>query len=330
MTDISYFKNKGANRCKKPYVYDIEVEDNHNFVIGTPNKEKQYLDGPVVSNCHHMSAEVFSRALFKIVTKKMLGLSATMKRNDNLSKVFKMFIGPIVYTKKREGGDGVLVQAIDYENNDEDFSHVELNFKGQVHYSKMIKKLCEFNNRSEFILKVLKNTLKDEECNQIMILGHNKVLLKYLYDAIEHRNMASVGYYMGGMKDKELKKSETKKVIIATYAMASEGLDIKTLSTLIMATPKSNVEQCVGRILRTKRKRPLVIDIIDQHTFFQKQWLKRKRFYSKEKYKIIRTNNQAYFNNKWVTLFDKKKTKAYNETKSDELLKGICLIDDDD
>ena len=25
VTDISYFKNKGANRCKKPYVYDIFV-----------------------------------------------------------------------------------------------------------------------------------------------------------------------------------------------------------------------------------------------------------------------------------------------------------------
>ena len=205
----------------------------------------------VFDEVHHMSAEVFSRALFKIVTKRMLGLSATMKRSDNLSKVFKMFIGPIVYTKKREGGDGVVVHAIDYENNDEEYSEVELNFKGQVHYSKMIKKICEFNHRSEFILKVLDNMLKDELCKQIMILGHNKVLLKYLHDAIEHRKMASVGYYVG-MKEKDLKESESKKVVVATYAMASEGLDIKTLSSLIMATPKSNVEQCIGRILRTK------------------------------------------------------------------------------
>ena len=38
VTNIIYFKNKGANRCKTPYVYDIEVEDNHNFVIGTKNR----------------------------------------------------------------------------------------------------------------------------------------------------------------------------------------------------------------------------------------------------------------------------------------------------
>ena len=272
VTQISYLKNKGANRCNKPYVYDIEVEGNHNFVIGTPGQKGKYIDGPVVSNCHHMSAEVFSRALFKIVTNKMLGLSATMKRSDNLSKVFKMFIGPIVYTKKRAGGDGVVVHAIDYVNEDVDFSRVELNWKGQVHYSKMIKKICEFDHRSEFILSILEKMLKDVECVQIMILGHNKVLLKYLHDAIEERNMSSVGYYVGGMKEKELKESESKKVIIATYAMASEGLDIKTLSTLIMATPKSSVEQCVGRILRVKRKRPLVVDIIDQHELFNRQW----------------------------------------------------------
>jgi superfamily II DNA or RNA helicase len=287
----------------------------------------------IYDEVHHLGAEVFSRALFKIVTKRMLGLSATMKRSDNLSKVFKMFIGPIVYTKKREGGDGVVVHAIDYENNDEEFSHVELNFKGHVHYSKMIKKICEFNHRSEFILKVLGKMLKDERCKQIMILGHNKVLLKYLHDAIEDRNMASVGYYVGGMKEKDLKISETKKVVIATYAMASEGLDIKTLSTLIMATPKSSVEQCIGRILRVKHDRPLVVDIVDQHEFFNRQWMKRKRFYVKEKYKIKRTNSKSYFKDDWVTIFDgKKKKKSYKQKvfKPEDLLKGVCLIDDDD
>ena len=66
-----------------------------------------------------------------------------------------------------------------------------------------------------------------------MIVAHNKSILKYVYDAIKHRNLESVGYYVGGMKEKDLKESETKKVVVATYAMASEGLDIKTLTTLI-------------------------------------------------------------------------------------------------
>ena len=109
----------------------------------------------IFDECHHLGAEVFSKCMAKVQSKYMLGLSATMKRKDNLSKVFKMFIGPIVYTKKREGGDGVEVQVIDYENNDPEYSKVELNWKGHVHYSKMIKKICEYNHRSEFLLKVL-------------------------------------------------------------------------------------------------------------------------------------------------------------------------------
>ena len=33
-----------------------------------------------------------------------------------------------------------------------------------------------------------------------------------------------------------------------------------------MATPKSSVEQCIGRILRTKHDRPLVVDLPNQVT----------------------------------------------------------------
>ena len=49
----------------------------------------------IVDECHHISSEVFSRALVTIVTKYTLGLSATMKRKDGLTDVFKMFLGDI-------------------------------------------------------------------------------------------------------------------------------------------------------------------------------------------------------------------------------------------
>ena len=92
--------------------------------------------------------------------------------------------------------------------------------------------------------------LKENPAQQIMILAHNRNLLTYFHDAIQSRNIASVGYYVGGMKEHALKESESKKVVVASYAMAAEGLDIKTLTTLIMATPKTDIEQSVGRILR--------------------------------------------------------------------------------
>lgn len=171
----------------------------------------------------------------------------------------------------------------------------------------MISKLCNYNHRSEFILKVLKNELEINNEQQIMILAHNKTLITYLFKAIEHRNIGTVGYYIGGMKEEQLKQSESKKIIIATYAMASEGLDIKTLTTLIMASPKTDVCQSVGRILRTKHTNPLVIDIVDSHDIFAKQWQKRRQYYIKQKYNIISSNNNDYFENKWDTVYDPEK-----------------------
>ncbi len=85
----------------------------------------------------------------------------------------------------------------------------------------------------------------------------------------------------------------------ATYAMASEGLDIPTLTTLIMATPKTDVCQSVGRILRTKHAHPLVIDFVDHHDIFKSQWMKRQAYYLKSGYRIMYTTNTKYAKNIW-------------------------------
>ena len=288
----------------------------------------------IYDECHHLSAEVFSRAFFKVVTKYGLGLSATMKRKDGLTKVLKWFLGPIVCKIERKGEDNVLVKAINYETNDEEFNRVEKDYRGQIKYTTMVKKLCEFNRRSEFILKILSDLLKKNPKQQIMILGHQKKLLHYLHDAIKHRTIATVGYYIGGMKEEELKKSEGKKVVIATYAMAEEGLDIKTLTTLIMATPKVDVTQSVGRILRKKHKQAIVVDIVDSHSLFQRHFAKRKTFYRKSKFKIEQTDMEGYKNNNWEVIYDpvNKIKKAFKSKSSksnqqnDNLLQGVCLI----
>lgn len=248
----------------------------------------------IIDEVHHISSEVFSNALFKLVTKYMLGLSATMKRKDGTTPVFKMFLGDIIFKGKRDEERAVTVRAIEYRVDDEEFNEVKYDYRGNPQYSTMISKLCEYNHRSEFILKVLSDMLKDNPNQQVMILAHNKNLLKYLHDAIAHRNIATVGYYVGGMKESALKETESKKVVIATYAMAAEALDIKTLTTLIMATPKTDIEQSVGRILREKHSSPVVVDIVDSHKLFKNQWQKRKTFYKRENYKITYITSTNY------------------------------------
>ena len=182
-----------------------------------------------------------------------------------------------------------------------------------------------------------------------MVLAHNKNVLKYLHDAIQHRNIATVGYYIGGMKEMALKETEGKKIVIATYSMAAEALDIKSLTTLIMVTPKTDIEQSVGRILREKHSKPIVVDIIDSHNLFQNQWRKRKTFYKKENYKIIYISSKLYTSDtsKWITLFNpnvdncaKKLNHKQTASKTDnsanideeyavpkdKYLSGVCLL----
>ena len=282
----------------------------------------------IIDEVHHISSEVFSCALFKIVTKYTLGLSATMNRKDGTTKVFKMFLGEVVFKGKRDEEHDVVVRAIEYVSNDPEFKKVATDFRGNVQYSTMISKLCVFNHRSEFILRIIGDMLKENPAQQIMILAHNRNLLTYFHDAIKTRNVATVGYYVGGMKEAALKESESKKVIVASYAMAAEGLDIKSLTTLIMATPKTDIEQSVGRILREKHGSPVVVDIIDEHDPFKNQWNKRKAFYKKQNYKIIQTSITEYDPDIrfWKHISSNKKEKEKPCPKSDEALLETCFI----
>lgn len=250
----------------------------------------------IIDETHHISSKVFSNALFKIVTKYTLGLSATMNRKDNTTWVIKDFLGDILYkSKQRELEQQVIVRAIDYYINDDEFNETVYDYRGNPQYSTMISRLCESNHRTEFILLVLTDMLRENPHQQIMILAHNRNVLEYLYTAINHRHITTCGYYLGGMKERDLKATEKQTVVLATYAMAAEALDIKTLSTLMMITPKTDITQSVGRILRDKnRSAPLIVDIIDHHQLFKNQWQKRKTFYKKEGYKIVHTTNSKY------------------------------------
>jgi hypothetical protein len=86
------------------------------------------------------------------------------------------------------------------------------------------------------------------------------------------------------MKQKDLDISAEKRVILGSFPMASEGMNIPTLNMVLLATPKSNIEQSVGRILRqTKEERtvqPMILDVVDfGFPECVGQWNKRRKFY---------------------------------------------------
>lgn len=312
-----------------------EIEGN-DIVIGMIQSiyNKEFATGifdplrlTVIDEVHRIGSSEFSKTLTKIPTKYMLGISATVERKDGLTDVLYMFIGPKIHSIKRANDDFVVVRAIHYETPDEEFNVVEYDYTGRVKHSSMISKLCSFGPRSDFIVKIIKNLFVENPEKQMIVLCHNRCLLVYLYDALTNCEKGpTVGYYVGGMKQTELAISETKQVVLATYAMAAEALDIKTLSTLLLMSPKTDIIQSVGRILRTKNNSPLIVDLIDPHVCFQNQWVKRRQYYKKCNYKIIKTQSTDYPVG-WKTIFEPNRGHEEEPEEENQLKDPIYNID---
>lgn len=323
--------------------FEIEGKD---FVIGMlqtlysrsyPEEMFRPFGLLIIDETHRICSEQFSRALFKFSPRYTLGISATISRKDGLDTLLNMFVGDIVYHEDRNGDDPVCVRAMEFVSGDPEFEKVEYDFRGNVQFSTMISKLCEYVPRAEFVLRIVHDLFRENPEQQIMILAHNKNVLHYLHDAIRDREMASVGYYLGGMKERDLKETEDKQVVIATYAMAAEALDIKTLSTLIMVTPKKDITQSVGRILRMKHENPIVVDVVDTHDVFQNQWKVRRAYYKKCNYRIRYIKSPQYAgmcldwdkDTTWKRVYEPVASAAAAAAADDEekIVPKKCLID---
>jgi len=247
--------------------------------------------GLIVSDeCHHLSAEVFSQALPKVTSRIFLGLSATLDRKDGLRKVFEWYLGKPVYQNKKRTESQMIVRMVPYFDPNPGYSKECMMWNGKRNVSQMLSAVCNWAPRTKVILDELEAALKKEPARRVLILSDRRGHLKELERQILERKLGSVGYYVGGMKEHELKDSESKDIILATLAMSSEGMDIPALDTLVLASPVSAIEQPIGRIQRQKpseRKHiPLTIDIWDDFSLYVNQGKRRLQFYKKNGYTV--------------------------------------------
>ena len=245
----------------------------------------------IFDECHHLGAEVFSKSMSKVASKYMLGLSATPKRKDGLSRVFEWFMNDIVYFQKEKNKDYAEVQLIECNFSEKEYNKEELNFRKEPCMPKMINNICGYLPRTEKIINLIKKYQGDGR--NILILSDRREHLNQMFQMLDGY---SCGFYVGGMKPDELRESQEKDILLATFSMASEGMDIPKLNTVILASPKSDVEQSVGRIFRLKacdRKfHPLIIDMQDTFSMFKRQCEKRITFYHKSNFTIFKNGEE--------------------------------------
>ena len=252
----------------------------------------------IIDETHHICTRVFSNVFFKINTKYMLGLSATVERKDGLTKVIEWFIGNVAFKILRSNQSNVKVKKVNYKSDiyKNDFPLMKT---GKLCIVEAITTIININDRNDVIV----NLICQNKHRNVLVLTDRR---EHCFE-IENRLKKigqPVGLYIGGLNYKDLKESENCNIIIGTYSLVNEGLDIPKLDTLIMATPKVDVIQSVGRILREttgKQNNPLIIDIVDNWGCFPQQFIKRKKYYNEAGFDISKENE----NKNMGYMFDK-------------------------
>lgn len=245
----------------------------------------------IVDECHHIASEVFVQALPKVTSQYMLGLSATPSRKDGLMHVAHWFLGPLLYTSDtgEKEDSGVQVEVYEYKNEDPVFNEILYNAQGVMFTSLMVNKLAECADRTRWIVEILKDILEESPQRQVLVLTdrvqHTKDLLAALPPSL-HSRSAILSQAVSAAKRTEFCASCS--VLLATYAMCKEGFDVPTLNTLVMATPRPDVDQIVGRILRVEKSArtvsPLIVDVVDPQ--FRRQFQQRNALYKARSYSV--------------------------------------------
>jgi superfamily II DNA or RNA helicase len=247
----------------------------------------------IVDECHHIASEVFVQALPKVTSKYMLGLSATPTRKDGLMPVAHWFLGPLLYQSEQTDicDTTIQVEVYEYQNDDPTFNEILYNRQGVMFTSLMINKLTEEKQRTQWLAEILQDVLEESPERQILVLTdrvqHTKDILQALPSPLQEK-AAILSTDVHATKRTEFCSSRS--ILIATYAMCKEGFDVPTLNTLMMATPRPDIDQIVGRILRVEKSarkiHPLILDVVDPQ--FRRQFQERNGLYKKRNYTVTK------------------------------------------
>jgi len=237
----------------------------------------------IVDECHHVPAAAFSRAMFQCQTKYTLGVTATPERKDGLQEVIHVFLGPESFRAYRECDGKASVIVIRFKSDELAECPIPLASNGRVSTVNYVTELVKCVERTQFLVDCVK---KLDVSRKILILtdrrSHAEKLVAMLEDA---------GLYIGGMKADKMAESAEKRFIVGTFSLAAEGLDIPSVDTVVLATPKADVTQAIGRCMRGdgkgRRHDPLIVDVVDEwgHVGFS-MFRKRKHIYATQKIKI--------------------------------------------
>lgn len=233
----------------------------------------------IIDEGHRFSAQTFEHVVKIFPARYRLAVSATWYRNDELHEAWDMHVGPLVATCKIDTLTGRYVQ-------------VGLNFVIPGIYPNtpmaiMLNRLAENKQYNTWLAQeIAKAVQKDRKVVVLSDRIEQLRSIKFLLEEELYRNgtrkVASL--YIGEMVEHERSAARAADVILATWALMAEGTNIPELDTLILATPRSSIEQAIGRVQRKvpDKKSLLILDpVLNNYRMFTAMARKRIGWYNK-------------------------------------------------
>jgi superfamily II DNA or RNA helicase len=238
----------------------------------------------IVDEAHHMPTASLVAALEKVSAHRHLGLTATPERADGLERFVYAYLGPVCFRAERPPDPHVKTILVDVTKRIAEVTHRG----GQPGTNRMIMGLCTDAVRNQVLFRLLVGVTHKYPARKVLVLSDRVTHLRALAELLGSR-LTSI--YVSKQRDPDAFQTP---ITLSTYAMAAEGLDRPELSVLVLATPRSRVQQPVGRVLRgdSSVTLPIVVDLCDRWSLFAGMALKREAYYRSSKYTLVRMHDE--------------------------------------
>jgi len=198
---------------------------------------------------HRMGSEMWNPVLYKFEARVYMMLSATPERHDGMHNLqFLQGAYPTVVIGESDLTARVETRWTGVEIAKEQYT---TRWNGQTNWSKMISILAAHKDRNLLIAKDIASAAKaGRKC---LVISERLEQLRLLEEWLRlglYTKFVTGGQYVGGRSREQRALIANCQVIYTTYQLANEGLDIPELSALFVASPRWDMVQAVGRILR--------------------------------------------------------------------------------
>ena len=265
---------------KTKTVYNITVEDNHNYFVGEGANV-------LVSNCHRSSAKSFQDFFVSFGCPLKYGFSASPS-NGNLLDFAKIrqHLGSIIIQVKAEElmDNGVMAKAkINLVKTycEETFDYPSANNIGIVHNDRRNKQVADIVEKHRDIGGI---------CILIKNIEHGEILEKMIPGSVFLRGENGLDERVDTIK----KFNNGEIPILIGSGILNEGISISNMKVLIMAgggKAQTQTVQKIGRVLRItpEKKEGIFYDFVDVgNKYLYKHSKSRLAIYKQEGYKDIK------------------------------------------